>query len=431
MSLKRWTVAGLLLVGAIAGAIVQIPLHGATTWTFAGPVSYGTPGTGAQRGMAVIILDGNGDAITSFGGGTQYTEGDTDSTITGTALLWEAAANTLSTVTASTPLPIDLQTGDTLTTVTTVGTVTTLTGITNALPAGTNVIGHVIVDSGGGGGTQYTEDVTAAADPIGTTPILVRKDTPSATTSADGDNIAQRGTDYGAAYVTLLTSAGTVVALGSDQTLDAAIGTTGPLMVGQGSSTAPTAMSTNGDATALWLDLNGRLQGNVNQINGVTPLMGNGATGTGALRVSIASDSTGVVQPGNTANTTPWLVQSVPGAANGLTPYTLEPAASDNHANIKNGAGVVYHINSFNNSATVNYYRLYNAASGFNGCNSATNLIWEGHIPANTSDAGFIEDIAQGITFGTGISICVTGAYGQTNTTNATASAISLNIGYK
>lgn len=34
---------------------------------------------------------------------------------------------------------------------------------------------------------------------------------------------------------------------------------------------------------------------NVAQINGVTPLMGNGATGTGALRVSIADDSTGIV----------------------------------------------------------------------------------------------------------------------------------------
>lgn len=39
--------------------------------------------------------------------------------------------------------------------------------------------------------------------------------------------------------------------------------------------------------------------------------------------------------------------------------------------------------------------------------------------------------VAQGITFSTGISICVTGGYGQTNTTNATASAISLNVGYK
>ena len=58
---------------------------------------------------------------------------------------------------------------------------------------------------------------------------------------------------------------------------------------------------------------------NVAQINGVTPLMGNGVTGTGSPRVTIASDNTAftvnaaqsgtwTVQPGNTANTTPWLV---------------------------------------------------------------------------------------------------------------------------
>lgn len=44
--------------------------------------------------------------------------------------------------------------------------------------------------------------------------MLVRKDTPSATVSADGDNVAQRGTDYGAAYVTLLDAAGAAVSVG-------------------------------------------------------------------------------------------------------------------------------------------------------------------------------------------------------------------------
>lgn len=58
---------------------------------------------------------------------------------------------------------------------------------------------------------------------------------------------------------------------------------------------------------------------NVAQINGVTPLMGNGVTGTGSPRVTIASDNTAfsvnsaqsgtwTVQPGNTANTTAWKV---------------------------------------------------------------------------------------------------------------------------
>lgn len=55
------------------------------------------------------------------------------------------------------------------------------------------------------------------------------------------------------------------------------------------------------------------------QINGVTPLMGNGVTGTGSQRVTIASDNTAfsvnavqsgtwTVQPGNTPNTTAWLM---------------------------------------------------------------------------------------------------------------------------
>jgi hypothetical protein len=109
-----------------------------------------------------------------------------------------------------------------------------------ALPAGDNAIGRVkitdgtdvadvldltnsnpvavaIVDGSGtqitsfGGGTQYTEDAAAAADPVGTVPILVRKDTPAAITSTDGDNVAQRGTNYGAAFVQVVSSAGAFI----------------------------------------------------------------------------------------------------------------------------------------------------------------------------------------------------------------------------
>lgn len=64
---------------------------------------------------------------------------------------------------------------------------------------------------GAGAGTQYTEDAVAAADPTGTVPILVRKDAPAGLTSADGDNVAQRGTNYGAAYVQVVSSAGAFV----------------------------------------------------------------------------------------------------------------------------------------------------------------------------------------------------------------------------
>lgn len=73
------------------------------------------------------------------------------------------------------------------------------------------------------------------------------------------------------------------------------------------------------------------------QINGVAPLMGNGVTGTGSQRVTIASDNTAftvnsaqsgtwTVQPGNTANTTAWKVdgsavtQPVSGTVTALNP---------------------------------------------------------------------------------------------------------------
>lgn len=85
-----------------------------------------------------------------------------------------------------------------------IGTVTAVTAITNALPAGANVIGHVITDTG-------------------------------STTAVTGT----------------VTVSGTV--------------TTSP----------PANASTN-----------------IAQINGVTPLMGNGVTGTGSQRVTIASDNT-------------------------------------------------------------------------------------------------------------------------------------------
>ena len=74
-----------------------------------------------------------------------------------------------------------------------------------------------IADSSGdpitsfGGGTQYTEDAAAAANPVGNAQILVRTDTPATQVTTDGDNVAQRGTNYGAAYVQLVTSAGAYI----------------------------------------------------------------------------------------------------------------------------------------------------------------------------------------------------------------------------
>ncbi len=151
------------------------------------------------------------------------------------------------------------------------------------------------------------------------------------------------------------------------------------------------------------------------------------AGGTGSLSAKLRLVTTQL----NTINTTLGTPAQAPTTTGGLSVYFVQPTSSDNHANIKNGAGQVYKISVTNNSATVNYIRLYNAGSGFNGCNSATNLVYASAIPASTTVGGILDSWEAGIAFSTGISICVTSGYATNDTTNATATAMNVNIGYK
>lgn len=79
-----------------------------------------------------------------------------------------------------------------------------------------NPLATTLVDTNGdpaviGGGTQYTEDAAAAANHVGTAVNLIRQDTPAGLVTTDGDNVAQRGTNYGAGFVQVLTSSGSFV----------------------------------------------------------------------------------------------------------------------------------------------------------------------------------------------------------------------------
>lgn len=91
---------------------------------------------------------------------------------------------------------------------------------------------------GGGGGTEYTQDAAAPANPVGGVRQVVRVDTPSAV-GADGDIVTQKGTAYGAAYVTLLDSSGATPTIGggvqyAQGDTDASITGTAMLMEGAG-----------------------------------------------------------------------------------------------------------------------------------------------------------------------------------------------------
>jgi hypothetical protein len=162
----------------------------------------------AQRGTDfgaafVQILDSSGNFVNSFGGsgGTSHADDaafsiGSASSITPTGYLADEAT------------PDSVDEGD-------VGvprmTLTrkpyaVITDPTSENNAGVDVAGHLQVDIaadsvGIGGGTQYTEDAAAAADPVGNALIMVRDDVLSGQTTADGDNVAVRGTDKGEMYV--------------------------------------------------------------------------------------------------------------------------------------------------------------------------------------------------------------------------------------
>jgi len=362
------------------------------------PVS--TTTVGAKTAQDVAIVDGSGNQITSFGGGTQYTEGDTDATITGTAVMWEDAGNALVPVSTTKPLPvsasidttglatsakqdtiighvdgvetllaaIDADTSDIHTNSDTIAAGYATEG--SSLGSGvlmqgddgtdrTNVLvdadGHLQVDvltmpAGGSGLTDaelratpvpVSGTVTAnAGTNLNTSALALEAGGNLAAIKAKTDNIPALGQALAAASLPVVLTAaqeaaltppaaitgfatsakqdtlighvdGVETLLGTiDADTSALAGTVAGTEVQVDIVSAPTltvaahevtnagtfAVQESGAAlTALQL-IDNAVSGagfNITQMNGVNVTMGNGASGTGVQRVSIASDSTG------------------------------------------------------------------------------------------------------------------------------------------
>ena len=143
---------------------------------------------------------------------------------------------------------------------------------------------------------------------------------------------------------------------------------------------------------------------NVSQINGVTPLMGAGNGGTGSLRVNVASDQVAIpasqsgtwtVQPGNTANATPWLVTDTPATSGGLSQSSFVGAASNNKTAVKASAGQLYFISVQNLAATPVYLKVFDKTSA-NVTAGTTACDYQFMIPGNTAGAGVVLNIDKG-----------------------------------
>lgn len=232
------------------------------------------------------------------------------------------------------------------------------TGTAAGASDGTNMQLPRVFDGDTGGGTQYVSGSILRKQASG--------GTVEAGTAADPLRVDPTGTTTQPVSGTVtITPSGTQTAAGAKTNNNAAPGATNVGALVALANAAPPSW-TEGNLVLASVDLGGSLRTlimnatiavtqsgswslaanqsvNAAQINGVTPLMGNGATGTGALRVSIANDSTGIVsqggtwtvQPGNTANTTAWLMRgnvqtdSAPaGAATALSVMPAQAAAA-------------------------------------------------------------------------------------------------------
>lgn len=171
-------------------------------------------------------------------------------------------------------------------------------------------------------------------------------------------------------------------------------------------------------------------------VNGVAPAFGSGVRGSTVQRVTIATDDvvpasqsgTWTVQPGNTANTTAWLVSDVGATSGGLSKFHLVSAASTNATSVKASAGQVYGIVAFNLNAAPMYLKFHNTAGTPTAGTGVTDTFM---IPGNTAGAGFVANFDKGIAFGTGIGITLVTGIADSNSTGVAASEVVLQIYYK
>lgn len=186
---------------------------------------------------------------------------------------------------------------------------------------------------------------------------------------------------------------------------------------------------------------------NLNQVGGAAITLGS-KTSANSLPVVIASDQgavpalqsgswsvgqsgTWTMQPGNTANTTPWLVTDTPATSGGLSTSALVSAASNNLTQLKSSQGQLYLVSAQNVNASPRYLKVFfkPSASVTMGTTAADCQFL---IPGNTSGAGLVVDIAKGIGgSGTGLSIAITGGISLTDNTAIGANDCCVSLGYR
>lgn len=330
-----------------------------------------------------------------------------------------------------------------------------------------------------GGGTEYTEDDAAAANPVGKALIGVRADSLAGVTSADGDNIAVRMTNNGELYVkhtdaipitdnagsitidgtvtaelsatdnavldTIETNTdfGSVVGGGAEATalrVTLANDSTGVVTVddGGGSLTVDGTVTETNSAAILAdtanMDTNlgtvaGAVAGTEMQVDVVASLPA-GTNAIGKLSANDGVDIGDVDVTSISAGTNLIGDVGIQGRATGGLSTYYDSDLDETAVAVKASAGTIYAIEAFNTTDAPLFLQLFNVASGSVtvGTTTPTNQ-WVIPGNANSDGAGFTFNVPQGIAYGTAITAaCSTDSEGNTA---PGAGACIVNIHYK
>ncbi len=368
-----------LFIGSTnVGTSGQVPLSNADgTATFGDPIVSGPTAVGAAPTTNPVYVAGlDGTNIRPFkffdtdsGVGTDFNLGITlrKSASGGSVELGTSTDPVRTDPTGTTPQPVS-------------GTVTANAGTGTFTVSGT-------VTANAGTGTFTTQDTAAhmTTAPVGTESGIVTRNIPSGTQAVSGTVTANAGTGTFTVAGTVTSNIGTTGGLALDATVSAtqprtvtgnaasgAADSGNPVKIGGiFNTTQPTVttgqrvdqqMTARGEVliakgiSGFTIDnagfnVTGSLPAgtnniggiNVAQINGVTPLMGNGVTGTGSQRVTLASDNSNApgIGASATGSAVPSAARYIAGAGSGAAgaPNLTGAIFCDNWTNINQVAG--------------------------------------------------------------------------------------------
>lgn len=317
------------------------------------------PVTGEPVYAEMVSLDAG--SIGGGGSNTQYAEGDTAATPTGTAALWKDTSDVMRAISAAKPLPVN------------------------------------VVAGGGGGGAMTVAD---GAD------VTLGAIADVAWVSGNGTVISLLKNIAASTAVHAVTNAG-IFAVQAAATLAAeTTKVIGVVRTADGSGNLLTATSNALDVN-IKTSAASNISTNTAQINGVTPLMGAGNTGTGSQRVTIATDQLVIPISDNSGSltvdaplATPAFVTVTPNTTGGwaianMTSGDTFTALTSTAQVIKASAGTLGGWYIYNPNVTPAYVNIYNIAAASVTVGTSTpalNLC----IPA-TSAANI--EFTNGITF--------------------------------